>query len=123
MMKKKRHSPEQIIRKLREADDQLSTGMTIAQVCQKLEISEQTFHRWRNQYGGMKPKDGQRDCTECGDKRAYVANDDPKLIFHGITPTGLLRPIREELLDQPSDFFRLLLLRSMPTLADYDQLR
>jgi transposase-like protein len=53
-MKKKRHSPEQIIRKLREAEGHLSAGMTIAQACQKLEVSEQTFHRWRNQYGGMK---------------------------------------------------------------------
>ena len=59
-MKKKRHSPEQIIRKLREAEGHLSAGMTIAQACQKLEISEQTFHRWRNQYGGMKADDAKR---------------------------------------------------------------
>lgn len=60
MMKKKRHSSGQIIRKLREAEGHLSAGMTIAQVCQKLEISEQTFHRWRNQYGGMKANDAKR---------------------------------------------------------------
>jgi len=59
-MKKKRHTPEQIIRKLREADGFLSAGMTIAQICQKLEVSEQTFHRWRNQYGGMKANDAKR---------------------------------------------------------------
>ncbi len=59
-MKKKRHSPEQIIRKLREAEGHLSAGMVIAQACQKLEISEQTFHRWRNQYGGMKANDAKR---------------------------------------------------------------
>jgi transposase-like protein len=59
-MKKKRHSPEQIIRKLREAEGHLSAGMTIAQACQRLEISEQTFHRWRNQYGGMKADDAKR---------------------------------------------------------------
>lgn len=59
-MKKKRHTPEQIIRKLREADGYLSAGMTIAQICQKLEVSEQTFHRWRNQYGGMKANDAKR---------------------------------------------------------------
>lgn len=59
-MKKKRHSPEQIIRKLREAEGHLSAGMTIGQACQKLEISEQTFHRWRNQYGGMKANDAKR---------------------------------------------------------------
>lgn len=59
-MKKKRHSPEQIIRKLREAEGHLSAGMTIGQACQKLEISEQSFHRWRNQYGGMKANDAKR---------------------------------------------------------------
>ena len=51
---RKRHSPEQIIAKLREADGMLAGGQTIGQVCQKLGISEQTFHRWRNHYGGMK---------------------------------------------------------------------
>ncbi len=59
-MKGKRHSPEQIIAKLREADALLATGATIGQVCQKLAVSEQTFHRWRNQYGGMKVKDAKR---------------------------------------------------------------
>jgi putative transposase len=56
-MKKKRHSPEQIIRKLREAEGMLSAGKAIADICQKLEVSEQTFHRWRNQFGGMKAND------------------------------------------------------------------
>jgi len=59
-MKRKRHSPDQIIRKLREADAMLSQGQLIAQVCQALEISEQTFHRWRNQYGGMKADEARR---------------------------------------------------------------
>lgn len=56
----KRHSPEQIIRKLREADGMLSAGQTIGQIVQALEISEQTFHRWRNQYGGMKAEEAKR---------------------------------------------------------------
>jgi transposase-like protein len=56
-MKRKRHGPEQVIRKLREADGMLSAGRTIAEVCQQLAVSEQTFHRWRNQYGGMKADD------------------------------------------------------------------
>jgi putative transposase len=56
----KRHSPEQIIRKLREADTMLAAGQTIGQVVQSLEISEQTFHRWRNQYGGMKAQEAKR---------------------------------------------------------------
>lgn len=59
-MKKKRHTPEQIIRKLRETDGFLSAGITIAQICQQLEVSEQTFHRWRNLYGGMKANDAKR---------------------------------------------------------------
>ena len=53
-MRRKRHSPEQIIRKLRDADRMLSEGKDIAAICQQLEIAEATFHRWRNQYGGMK---------------------------------------------------------------------
>ena len=53
-MKRKRHSPEQIVRKLREAELELSGGSSIALVCQKLEVSEQTLARWREQYGGMK---------------------------------------------------------------------
>jgi len=59
-MKRKRHSPEQIIGKLREADAMLASGATIAQVCQRIAVSEQTFHRWRNQYGGMKAGDAKR---------------------------------------------------------------
>lgn len=59
-MKRKRHSPEQIIRKLREADRMLSEGKTIGEVCQQLEVVEATFHRWRNQYGGMKAEEAKR---------------------------------------------------------------
>ena len=59
-MKRKRHSPEQIIKKLREADVMLAGGKTIGQVCQALETSEQTFHRWRKQYGGMKAEEAKR---------------------------------------------------------------
>jgi transposase-like protein len=59
-MKRKRHSPEQIIRKLRDADRLLSEGKDIAAVCQALEVAEATFHRWRNQYGGMKGDDAKR---------------------------------------------------------------
>jgi len=53
-MKGKKHTPEQIIAKLREADAELNGGATLAGVCQKLSISEATYHRWREQYGGMK---------------------------------------------------------------------
>lgn len=59
-MKGKKHSAEQIIKKLREAEAMMSAGKTIGQVVQTLEISEQTFHRWRNQYGGMKAEEAKR---------------------------------------------------------------
>ena len=59
-MKRKRHSPEQVIQKLRDADAMLASGKTMGQVCQALEVSEQTFHRWRNQYGGMKAGEAKR---------------------------------------------------------------
>ncbi len=50
---KKRHNPDQIVRKLREADALLSGGATIADACIRLEVSEATYHRWRKQYSGM----------------------------------------------------------------------
>ena len=59
-MQGKKHRPEQIIRKLREVKMMLAAGKTIGQVAQALAISEQTFHRWRNQYGGMKASEAKR---------------------------------------------------------------
>ena len=59
-MKGKKHRPEQIIKKLREADTLLAADKTMGQVCQALEVSEQTYHRWRNQYGGMKAEEARR---------------------------------------------------------------
>ena len=59
-MRRRRHTPEQVIRKLREAERMLGEGKTIAEVAKALEISENTYHRWRNQYGGMKADDVKR---------------------------------------------------------------
>ena len=59
-MKRNRHTPGQIIGKLRDADAMLGSGQTIGQVVQHLGVSEQTYHRWRNQYGGMKASDAKR---------------------------------------------------------------
>jgi len=59
-VKRRRHTPEQIIRKLREAERMLGEGRQVAEVAKALEISEQTFHCWRNQYGGMKADDVKR---------------------------------------------------------------
>jgi len=58
--KRKRHSPQQIVDKLRDAEVLLSQGMTIAQAASRLGVSEVTFHRWRNQYGGMKADEARR---------------------------------------------------------------
>jgi putative transposase len=59
-MSRRRHTPEQIIRKLREADRLLAEGAEVAEVARRLEVSEQTYHRWRNQFGGMKADDAKR---------------------------------------------------------------
>ena len=59
-MKQKRHSPEQVIRKLAEGEKLLNRGDDVAEVCRQLEITESTWHRWRNQYGGMKANDAKR---------------------------------------------------------------
>ena len=52
---KKRHSPEQIVAKLRQADVELGKGLRVPEVCKQLGISEQTYYRWRTKYGGMDP--------------------------------------------------------------------
>ena len=59
-MKRRRHTPEQVVRKLREADRMLGEGQDLAEVSKALEVSEATFHRWRAQYGGMKADDVKR---------------------------------------------------------------
>ena len=58
--RRKRHSPEQIVKKLRDADAMLNAGKDLAAVLQVLEVSEATYHRWRNQYGGMKSEEAKR---------------------------------------------------------------
>src|SRR5208282_6676351 len=56
-MKRRRHTPEQVIRKLAEGEKLLGEGKTVEEVVRHLEITESTWHRWRNQYGGMKADD------------------------------------------------------------------
>jgi putative transposase len=53
-MKRKRHTPEEIIRKLREAATLLAAGQGVEEVCKKLEVSAPTYHRWQQEYGGAK---------------------------------------------------------------------
>ena len=58
--RRKRHSPEQIVVKLRDADAMLTAGKDLAVVLQALEVSEATYGRWRSQYGGMKAEEAVR---------------------------------------------------------------
>jgi putative transposase len=59
-LKRRRHTPEQVIRKLREAERLLAEGRTTAEVARHLEVSENTYHRWQRQFGGMKADDAKR---------------------------------------------------------------
>ena len=58
--KRVRHSPKQIVDKLQEADRLLNAGQSLGQVLQALGVSEATYHRWRNRYGGMKASEAKR---------------------------------------------------------------
>ena len=59
-MSRRRHTPEQVVRKLREADRLLGEGIELPEVFKQLEVSEQTYYRWRNQFGGMKADEVKR---------------------------------------------------------------
>lgn len=58
--RRKRHTPEQIVKKLRDADAMLNAGKDLAAVLQALEVSESTYERWRRQFGGMKSEEAKR---------------------------------------------------------------
>ncbi len=59
-MARRRHTPEQVVRKLREADRLLAEGKDVEEVARHFQVSEQTYHRWRAQFGGMKADDVRR---------------------------------------------------------------
>lgn len=58
--KRKRHGPDQIVKKRQDTDRLLNAGKSLGEVLQGLEVSEATYHRWRNQYGGMKSEEARR---------------------------------------------------------------
>jgi putative transposase len=58
--RRRRHGPEEVVRKLRDADAMLNAGKDVAAVLQALEVSEATYLRWRSQYGGMKAEEAKR---------------------------------------------------------------
>ena len=55
-MPQKRHTVDQIVAKLRKADVELGKGKKVPEICKLLEVTEQTYYRWRQKYGGMKPE-------------------------------------------------------------------
>jgi len=59
-MPKRRHSAEQIVRKLREAEVELARGVTVRDVCKKLQITDQTYYRWRKEFGGLQMDQARR---------------------------------------------------------------
>ena len=59
-MARKKYTAEQIITKLREAEVELAKGQTTSQVCKKLGITDQTYYRWRREFGGMKVSQAKR---------------------------------------------------------------
>ena len=59
-MSRKRHSAEQIIHKLREAELRLAQGQTVEEVCKQLEVTAQTYYRWRKEYGGLRTDQARR---------------------------------------------------------------
>jgi transposase-like protein len=60
MTTRRRHTPEQVVRKLTQADRLLAEGKDVADVCREPGVSEQTYYRWRNQFGGLKADDAKR---------------------------------------------------------------
>jgi putative transposase len=70
-MKRHRHTPEQIVRKLRDGERMLNEGKDLAEVLRTLEITESTWARWRSQYGGMKA-DGAKRLKELEQENARL---------------------------------------------------
>jgi putative transposase len=89
-MKRHRHTPEQIVRKLREGERLLNDGKDLAEMLRHLEISEQTWHRWRNQYGGMKA-DGAKRLRELETENARLN----KLLAEAELDKAMLKELAE----------------------------
>ncbi len=82
-VKAKRHTPYQVIAKLREAERMLGEGQSTAEVAKALGVSENTFHRWRNQYGGMKADDAKRELErENASLKRIVADKELEIAAH-----------------------------------------
>ena len=97
-MSRRRHTPEQIITALREAEVGLANGKTVAMVSRELGISEQTYYRWRQEFGGMKVDQARRfkelEKENARLKRAVANLTVDKLILEGSDQGKLLSPER-----------------------------
>lgn len=89
-MKRHRHTPEQVVRKLREGDRLLNDGKDLTEVLRTLEISEATWNRWRNQYGGMKA-DGAKRLRELESENARLK----KLLAEAELDKAMLKELAE----------------------------
>ena len=90
-MSRKRHTPEQIIFKLREAEVLLSQGQSVPGACKTIEVSEQTYYRWRKEWGGLRLDQGKRFKELEPEKSAQVPPEDiPTLLGKLAQLQGLL---------------------------------
>jgi putative transposase len=87
-MKTRRHTPEQIIRKLAEGDKLLAQGKAIEEVARQLEVTEATWYRWRNQYGGMKADDA-KELKELRSENARLK----KIVADQVLDIDMLREV------------------------------
>jgi len=111
-MKRSRHSPEQILRLLAEGEKLLGQGQNIEEVSRQREITQSTWHRWRNRYGGMKADhakrlkelekentrlkkhEAQEDRRRPGPRHRHVEGAEPGNFYPGSPPEGPCRPHR-----------------------------
>ena len=89
-IKRHRQTPEQIVRKLREGDRLLNGGKDLAEVLRTLEVSESSWNRWRNQYGGMKATEAKR-LRELESENARLK----KLLAEAVLDKSMLKELAE----------------------------
>ncbi|MCE4267274.1 transposase [Rhodococcus globerulus] len=77
MAGRRRHTPEQIIRKLRQGDELAATGADVEEIARQLDVSVPTLYSWRKQYGGMKADDA-KDFKERGTRTPCSRSSSPK---------------------------------------------
>jgi putative transposase len=88
--KRRRHTPDQIIRKLAEGNQLLAGGQALDEVCRHLQVAESTWHRWLAQYGGMKANESKR-LKELEAENARLK----KLVANQVLDIDMLKEISE----------------------------